>query len=67
MSTTTNDRDIANADLILKARDLVNLIEGIQSVRWHYEGRRLKDTPQWAAFYVAVNKAMPTRSTCENP
>ncbi len=47
--------------LIHAARDLNNIVEGPLSVRWMSEasGRRLKDAPEWCAFYVALNKLLP--------
>lgn len=37
--------------------NLVNLVEGVGSVRWAYNGFRLKDTEEWCEFYVASNRA----------
>lgn len=37
------------------ARDLVDLVEGVGCKRWEDgAGKRLKDTNEWARFYVAV-------------
>ena len=43
--------------LLRAAESLVNLIEGVGSKRWNFEGFRLKDTNEWAAFYVATKRA----------
>ena len=41
--------------------DIVEGIGGIQHGTWRDEkGMRLKDTPAWAAFYVAVRTAAPS-------
>ena len=37
--------------------NLVNLVEGVGSVRWAYNGFRFKDTEDWCEFYVAANRA----------
>lgn len=47
----------AIADLRRKSAALIEIVEGITSVRWSSEGRRFKDTPEWAAFYVSANRA----------
>ena len=44
-------------ELLTTCMDLVDLVEGVGSVRWEHEGRRLKDTAAWAKFYVHVQKA----------
>lgn len=33
---------------------LMEIVEGVRSVRWNHEGHRLKDTPEWCRFYVAA-------------
>lgn len=33
---------------------VMQIVEGVRSVRWNHEGRRLKDTPEWCRFYVAA-------------
>lgn len=38
------------------AHDLNQIVEGIISVRWAFDGKRLKDTPQWCAFYSALRE-----------
>lgn len=55
--TTPNPHFDDAADLRQKSADLIAIVEGIKSVRWAHNGRRLKDTPEWAAFYVSANKA----------
>lgn len=47
----------AEADLRRKCAALVEIVEGVTSVRWAHNAHRLKDTPEWAAFYVAANRA----------
>lgn len=43
------------------ARDLNQIVEGVKNERWASDGRRLKDTPEWCAFYVALaNFKMPS-------
>lgn len=44
------------ADLKQKAYELIEIVEGASSVRWAHNGLRLKDTPQWCAFYVSAQK-----------
>lgn len=38
------------------AKSLVDFIEGLGSVRWAYDGWRLKDTKEWCEFYCLVRK-----------
>ena len=47
------------------AAALIEIVEGIKGAMEHGtwrddHGRRLKDTPEWVAFYVAVRRSMPT-------
>ncbi len=32
---------------------LMDIVEGVQNIRWQFEGRRLVDTPQWCDLYCA--------------
>lgn len=41
-------------DLLTALGKLVNIVEGTREKRWVNAGRRLKDTPEWAALYSAV-------------
>ena len=43
--------------MLPEAKNLVEIVEGVRCVRWNNNGFRLKDTPEWCAFYVAFNKA----------
>ena len=36
---------------------LMEIVEGVRCERWNSNGRRLKDTPEWCAFYVAYSRA----------
>lgn len=47
--------------------DLVEIVEGVGSLRWSADGGglRLKDTKEWAKFYVAVSKLFRNRSKLE--
>jgi len=52
------------ADLKRKCADLIEIVEGARSPHdsWrstHFCGRRLKDTPEWAAFYVSAQNFKP--------
>lgn len=46
-----------SARLYDAAKALVYLLEGVGCKRWAFEGRRLKDTKEWAEFYVATANA----------
>ena len=48
-------RSSALLALIEAANNLNSIVEGIPSVRWAYDGRRLKDTKEWCAFYCALS------------
>lgn len=41
--------------LIEAANNLNSIVEGIPSVRWAHDGRRLKDSKEWCAFYCALS------------
>lgn len=32
---------------------IMDIVEGVRNIRWHFEGRRLVDTPQWCDLYCA--------------
>ncbi len=32
---------------------LMEIVEGIRSTRWSFEGARLKDSKEWVEFYLA--------------
>ncbi len=54
------ERDEAREQLkhMLSACDgMLEIVEGVRSDRWHYDGFRLKDTPEWVGFYVAARRA----------
>lgn len=38
------------------AQKLNEIVEGVRAERWAADGRRLKDTPEWCGFYVALPK-----------
>lgn len=40
--------------LCAAAHALNEVVEGVRSERWASDGRRLKDTPEWCAFYCAL-------------
>jgi hypothetical protein len=45
---------ITHRRLINSISDLMEIVEGVRNERWQDErGRRLKDTREWCAFYVA--------------
>lgn len=48
--------------------ELIEIVEGVRSLRWSADGRglRLKDTKEWAKFYVAVSK-FRNRAKLEQP
>jgi hypothetical protein len=41
--------------LLTAAKKLNEIVEGTRNERWAADGKRLKDTPEWCAFYVALN------------
>jgi hypothetical protein len=43
-------------DLLKASDDLVEIIEGMSSAPWRCRGERLNATPQWIAFYVALDR-----------
>ena len=44
--------------LLRSCESLVEIVEGVRGERWEWKGKvRLKDTPEWCAFYVFVRKA----------
>jgi hypothetical protein len=58
------EKDLNNASSLSQdARDLIEIIEGVKGTVGHGtwrddSGMRLKDTPEWVAFYVTVNKSV---------
>lgn len=44
-------------ELKAAAEKLNVIVEGVRNERWTADGRRLKDAPEWCAFYVALNAA----------
>ncbi len=48
---------VESAYILDAARDVVEAVEGAHAPRWAAGGLRLKDTPEWCAFYCAVNRA----------
>ena len=42
------------------ASALNEIVEGIRNERWASDGRRLKDTPEWCAFYCAFKDQQDT-------
>lgn len=44
---------LALLELETAADSLNVIVEGVRNERWASEGRRLKDTPEWCAFYCA--------------
>lgn len=38
------------------ANNLNEIVEGVRNERWNFEGRRLKDTPEWCKFYTELAK-----------
>lgn len=51
---SVEDEILRESKLVAAAKDLINIVEGLPSVRWAYEGRRLKDTKEWCVFYCAM-------------
>lgn len=51
--------------LVDAAKRLREIVEGVRSVRWNHEGRRLKDSQEWCAFYSAL--AALERASAEMP
>lgn len=48
--------DKINRELLNAMADLTMLVDGAGSVRWNYEGARLKDTREWVNFYNTFRK-----------
>lgn len=46
-------RHDALTELQLRVEHLMEIVEGVRNERWAADGRRLKDTPEWCALYVA--------------
>lgn len=48
--------------------NLIEIVEGVTSVRWQNprNNARLKDTPEWCAFYVAAHKQSDARADLED-
>ena len=44
---------------------LLEIVEGVRGERWQSNGRRLVDTPEWCAFYVAHNKCKTRHRTAK--
>lgn len=56
---TAPPRPEASAPVGVEAAALIQLVEGPNFLRWQDQhGVRLKDTPEWVAFYVATKKAL---------
>jgi hypothetical protein len=47
-------------ELIDSAEDLMEIVEGVRCQEWlsRSNGFRLKDTPEWASFFVAVKNVL---------
>jgi hypothetical protein len=63
---------VASSDLLACAIQLCEIVEGIRSPHdsWrstHFCGRRLKDTPEWCAFYVALQKCQRANAPAQRP
>jgi len=43
--------------LISACDGMLEIVEGVRSDRWHYDGFRLKVTSEWVNFYVSARKA----------
>jgi hypothetical protein len=56
------NRDAETQRLIDAAIKLNNIVEGVASTRWFDGRRRLKDTPEWVEFYLALNRVPPELS-----
>ena len=58
--TILDMRDVIKELLNLKAAadDLNSIVDGPFNIRWSHNGVRLTDTPQWCAFFVALQKAL---------
>ena len=46
------------AEMRAKSLDLIEIVEGVRNQDWHCNGHRLKDTPEWCAFYVSVRRTI---------
>jgi hypothetical protein len=56
-ATTRKLKSDAETDAVLAAvNNLVEIVEGVRSVRWAHDQLRLKDTPEWCALYSAWSK-----------
>lgn len=42
--------------LVQSAHDLNSIVDGPFNLRWEHNGVRLTDTPQWCAFFVALQR-----------
>lgn len=50
-------------ELLNAAEQLIEIVEGVPSVRWAFGARRLKDSPEWVKFYVVARKALQPPKT----
>lgn len=44
------------ASVVEAAIQLNEIVEGVRNNQWVAGGLRLKDTPEWCAFYVSLNR-----------
>lgn len=54
-------------ELVVTAEDLNSIVDGPFNIRWSHNCVRLTDTPQWCAFYVAMNKSINGAQPDEKP
>lgn len=62
--TDKNDSQNEKPEIATEIANLIEIVEGVRSVRWENveTGFRLKDTPEWCAFYVASSKQSKSRA-----
>ena len=56
--------------LLLAMDRLMEIVEGVKLQRWHANGRRLVDTPEWCEVYVAwcaINRMPPNGKAHAQP
>lgn len=57
MTARAETAERACASLVDSGSGLIDIVEGVLSERWACDGKRFKDTQQWAKFYVLIQAA----------
>jgi hypothetical protein len=46
----------SSKDLLAACDQLIELVEGVRAPSWRAHGKRLSDSPEWIAFFMAFDR-----------